>query len=497
MSHIPGSVYKGRQLRAVFDINKCLECHSCTMGHKQLWTKHSGREYMYWNNVESMPGWGYPKGWGSRYNNTADGSGEVLGGGFADVVLDPDKHDGTALYRGPVLRDGKQPTLEHHYGIPWEYNWEVLFEPGPTQRAAGAKILTTMWKGKEVKPTWGPNWDEDQGAGQFPNAWWFPLARICNHCTHPACLSACPRKAIYKRQQDGIVLIDQNRCRGYRHCVKACPYKKIYFNFKTGKSEKCILCYPRVEKGVPPMCFWQCVGRIRWLSFVDDTKSNVHKLIYDWKVALPLRPDFGTEPNVFYIPPLAPYLFGGSGELLDESSPLKMRRVPVKYLAQMFAGGNDRFVENALDTLEREREKVRKGGNSELMKILISQDTEDRFQLNVNGRPFWRSEEVQPVEDSWKTPSQSGHVPHITSVDTAGNVHDESFYQSEYARLIKEFPKMESPEDDSSARKGVAVAEPRQPGMPMPGHGNEPVQTARLADDELFKKLHEEHGMEA
>src|SRR3989338_7223227 len=130
MSHIPGSVYKGRQLRAVFDINKCLECHSCTMGHKQLWTKHSGREYMYWNNVESMPGWGYPKGWGSKYNNTADGGGEVLGGGFADVVLDPDKHDGTALYRGPVLRDGKQPTLEHHYGIPWEYNWEVLFEPG-------------------------------------------------------------------------------------------------------------------------------------------------------------------------------------------------------------------------------------------------------------------------------------------------------------------------------------------------------------------------------
>ena len=75
------SEFKGRQLVAVFDLNKCLECHTCTVACKLLWTNRSGREYMYWNNVESMPGYGYPKGWGAT-NQTADGSGEVLGGGF-------------------------------------------------------------------------------------------------------------------------------------------------------------------------------------------------------------------------------------------------------------------------------------------------------------------------------------------------------------------------------------------------------------------------------
>lgn len=77
---------------------------------------------------------------------------------------------------------------------------------------------------------WGPNWEEDQGAGEFPNGYFFYLPRLCNHCSNPACLAACPRQAIYKREEDGIVLIDQERCRGYRYCVAACPYKKIYFN---------------------------------------------------------------------------------------------------------------------------------------------------------------------------------------------------------------------------------------------------------------------------
>ena len=59
-------------------------------------------------------------------------------------------------------------------------------------------------------------------------SWFFYLQRICNHCGYPACLAACPRKAIYKRPEDGIVLIDQERCRGYQECVKACPYKKTF-----------------------------------------------------------------------------------------------------------------------------------------------------------------------------------------------------------------------------------------------------------------------------
>lgn len=108
------------------------------------------------------------------------------------------------------------------------------------------------------KPDWGPNWDEDQGAGEYPNGYYFYLPRICNHCTHPACIEACPRGAIYKREEDGIVLINEDRCKGFRFCVEACPYKRIYFNRVREVSQKCIFCYPRVEKGVAPACSRQC-----------------------------------------------------------------------------------------------------------------------------------------------------------------------------------------------------------------------------------------------
>ena len=163
---------------------------------------------------------------------------------------------------GDKLKPGRLPRLAEDYGIPADFNYEAaLFEPGE----------------QPLRPPdamqWGPNWEEDQGAGEFPNGYFFYLPRLCNHCTKPACLAACPRQAISKREEDGIVLIDQERCRGYRYCVAACPYKKIYFNPLAGTSEKCIFCYPRVEKGVPQACAYQCVGRARHVSYLDDAEG--------------------------------------------------------------------------------------------------------------------------------------------------------------------------------------------------------------------------------
>jgi len=323
----------------------------------------------------------------------------VLGGGFKDVVLEEGRTDGKVKSRGPVMREGKDPDLETDYGIPWEYNYEEVFNPGKSHETPGATGPRPHYKGKEVIPKWGPNWEEDQGADEWPNHWAFALPRICNHCAHPACLAACPRKAIYKRQQDGVVLIDQERCRGYRYCVRACPYKKIYFNYSTGKSEKCVLCYPRIEKGVPPACFWQCPGKMRFIGWKDDENSAVHKLIYKWKVALPLHPEYGTEPNVFYVPPVGgSFKFGENGELTEE------RRIPIEYLGRLFGGVKN--VKSVQDTILAEKEKMRKGIKSELCMLLIGHDSEDRFQLNVNGKPFHRPEEVQPVKVQFVTPSQ-------------------------------------------------------------------------------------------
>ena len=139
--------------------------------------------------------------------------------------------------------------------------------------------------------------------------WMFYLARICNHCDHPACLAACPRKAIYKRQEDGIVLVDQERCRGYQECIKACPYKKVFYNMVSRASEKCIGCFPRVENGQVALCVESCIGKIRMHGFLTSQGEPREDNPLDYivkirKLALPLYPQAGTGPNVYYIPPL-------------------------------------------------------------------------------------------------------------------------------------------------------------------------------------------------
>ena len=125
--------------------------------------------------------------------------------------------------------------------------------------------------------------------------YFFYLQRICNHCTYPGCLAACPRKAIYKRPEDGIVLIDQNRCRGYKKCVEQCPFKKPMYRGTTRVSEKCIACYPRIEgkdplTGGEPMetrCMAACVGKIRMQSLMRIGEDGLwaedrwHPLYYD------------------------------------------------------------------------------------------------------------------------------------------------------------------------------------------------------------------------
>ncbi|ACD66788.1 MAG TPA: respiratory nitrate reductase subunit beta [Sulfurihydrogenibium sp.] len=324
-----------RQLAMVMDLNKCIGCQTCTVACKTQWTNRNGREYMYWNNVETHPGTGYPRNW------------MEAGGGFDE--------EGN-------LRDGIIPDMVLDYGVPWDYNHDELFN---------GDLLKP-----NTAPEWGPNWDEDVGGGEYPNSYFFYIPRICNHCSNPGCLAACPREAIFKREQDGIVLVDLERCQGYRYCIAGCPYKKIYFNPKISKSEKCIFCFPRVEKGLPPACAHQCVGRIRFVGFLDDEEGQVYKLVHKYKVALPLRPDFGTQPNVYYVPPLF-----DPPKLDDNMAPIdNSRRVPIEYLELLFG----KEVHQALETLRKEMEKRARGEESELMDILIAYSHRDMFRLDNN-----------------------------------------------------------------------------------------------------------------
>ncbi|MEO7386256.1 MAG: 4Fe-4S dicluster domain-containing protein, partial [Gammaproteobacteria bacterium] len=262
-------------------------------------------------------------------------------------------------------KDGKLQLGDLHaqedFGHPVQLNVEEVYFKGAAGHLQPDEPLT-----------YGSNWDEDSSSGEYPNSYHFYLPRLCNHCTKPACLEACPVRAIYKREQDGIVLVDQDKCQGFRQCNKACPYDKVYFNFVKGKSQKCIFCFPRIEQGVAPACARQCPGRLRFVGFLEDDGGPIAKLVYEWKVALPLHPEFGTGPNVYYVPPMLPSRFDGAGDF-DESEP----RIPMEYLRYLF--GPD--VDQALITLHAEMENKQEGKPSELMDLLIAREWKSLFHI--------------------------------------------------------------------------------------------------------------------
>ncbi len=176
------------------------------------------------------------------------------------------------------------PEIDDYYE-PFTYDYEHLQKAPASRTTPTARMQSAITGERMEKPLWGPNWEEILGGefskrskdynfediekeiyGQFENTFMMYLPRLCEHCLNPTCVASCPSGAIYKREEDGIVLIDQDKCRGWRMCVSGCPYKKIYFNWQSGKSEKCTFCYPRIEAGDPTVCSETCVGRIRYLG---------------------------------------------------------------------------------------------------------------------------------------------------------------------------------------------------------------------------------------
>jgi len=106
---------------------------------------------------------------------------------------------------------------------------------------------------------------------------------------------------------------------------------------------------------------------------LDDENGPIDKLVNQWKVALPLHPEYGTEPNVFYVPPILPPKFDENGNFVDECDP----RVPMEYLRSLF--GPD--VDQALITLHEEMERKQQGKESELMDLLIAREWKSLFNI--------------------------------------------------------------------------------------------------------------------
>jgi nitrate reductase beta subunit len=260
-----------KQVAYIFDTNKCIACQTCTVACKTCWTSGKGEETIFWNNVETKPYGGYPAAWDLRLLEQ----------------MPQAQWQGKKLLSLTVLEaDGPANPPRGHMPQPQDYAHPNLGEDD---------IAGSVNQGHHF-------------SGAHP-MWMFYLARICNHCDHPACLAACPRKAIYKRDEDGIVLVDQERCRGYQECVKACPYKKVFYNFISRASQKCIGCYPRVEQGEMALCVESCIGKIRLHGFLTSEgeprpDNPLDYIVKIRRLALPLYPQFGTGPNVYYIPPV-------------------------------------------------------------------------------------------------------------------------------------------------------------------------------------------------
>lgn len=401
------------QIGMVLNLDKCIGCHTCSVTCKNVWTTREGVEYAYFNNVETKPGTGFPTEWENQ---------ERWQGGWVrenNGDIHP-KLGGRLKLLSKIFANPQLPQIDDYFE-PFTFDYETLHN-APVSKAEPIARPRSLLTGERMeKIEKGPNWEDDLGAefskrskdynfkniqkemyGQFENTFMMYLPRLCEHCLNPACIASCPSGSIYKREEDGIVLIDQDKCRGWRMCVSGCPYKKIYYNWHSGKSEKCIFCYPRIESGEPTVCSETCVGRIRYLGvmlydadrikeaastenqeglyqaqldiFLDPydpevqeaaiesgvpqawvdaaQRSPVYKMAVEWKIAFPLHPEYRTLPMVWYVPPLSPInnaadqgLVEMDGLIPDVSS----LRIPLKYLANLLTAGDESPIKSALE----------------------------------------------------------------------------------------------------------------------------------------------------
>jgi len=417
------------QLAMVMNLDKCIGCHTCSVTCKQAWTNRSGMEYVWFNNVETRPGQGYPRRyqdqetWQGGWVRTRRGRLKLKAGGRFRKLF--------TIFANPLL-----PNIRDYYE-PWTYDYENL-TAAPLGEDFPVARPKSLISGEPMRIEWSANWDDSLAGGaevadrdpiverlrreaedkvrfEFDRTFMFFLPRICEHCLNPSCVASCPSGALYKRAEDGIVLVDQDRCRGWRMCVTGCPYKKIYFNHRTGKAEKCHFCYPRVEVGLPTVCSETCVGRLRYIGLIlydldrvtaaasvaderglyqsqldvfldpadpaviaaarrdgipDDwldaaRRSPVYALAKTYRLALPLHPEFRTMPMVWYVPPLSPVVealtdTGHDGEDIGNLfGAIDSLRIPIEYLAELFTAGDPEPVRRVLQRLAAMRSYMR------------------------------------------------------------------------------------------------------------------------------------------
>jgi molybdopterin-containing oxidoreductase family iron-sulfur binding subunit len=211
--------------------------------------------------------------------------------------------------------------------------------------AVGCKVINNepegIWWNRILTGSPGETSGEQDGAlsapasdsidvphGTYPDVEMSYLPVACQHCEEAPCVKVCPVDANFRRE-DGVVLVDFERCIGCRYCLAACPYGIRAFNWGEGRhepdstvgygkdyrfdgrlvftpdrpvgvAEKCTLCVERIDEGVEPFCVEVCPAGARIFGDLDDASSEVSRLVRDGG-ATQLQPDLGTDPRVFYL----------------------------------------------------------------------------------------------------------------------------------------------------------------------------------------------------
>jgi nitrate reductase / nitrite oxidoreductase, beta subunit len=429
------------QVAMVMHLDKCIGCHTCSVTCKNTWTNRPGMEYVWYNNVETRPGAGYPKKWEDtdKYKG-----GWTLKNGNLHL-----KAGGPVSKLAKIFYNPNMAKIDEFYE-PWTHDFQHLHK-SPKKKNIPVARPKSMITGKYIdKPEWGSNWDDDLAGGsevvpmdpnvqklqehismEYEKTFMMYLPRICEHCLNPSCVASCPTGALYKRDEDGIVLVDQDACRGWRFCMNGCPYHKVYYNWNTHKAEKCNFCYPRTEAGLPTVCSETCVGRIRYIGVVlydadkvkeaasvEDPKelyesqlsvfldpfdpeviekakeqginnswiesaqqSPVYKMAIKWKIALPLHPEYRTLPMVWYVPPLSPIMnhITNEDELnVDGYIPaVDQMRIPMQYLASILSADDTSVIRRVLLKMAAMRVHMRSktvGGIDDVKKSKLLQE---------------------------------------------------------------------------------------------------------------------------
>lgn len=170
----------------------------------------------------------------------------------ADGSINP-KIGGKFRVLANIFANPDLPSLDNYYE-PFDFDYQHLHTAPISEHQPIARPRSLITGKRMQKIEWRSNWEEILGSefekrrrdknldniqadiyGQYENTFMMYLPRLCKHCLNPTCVASCPSGVIYKREEDGIVLIDQEKCCGWRMCISDAPIRRF---ITTGKSEK-------------------------------------------------------------------------------------------------------------------------------------------------------------------------------------------------------------------------------------------------------------------